>query len=112
MRHIANIGRCGLLWVILALLPIGSEAQIPSDERPKVEGPLTLARAVQVGLRENLMIRAAQSEAQAAAAETRATRSLTRGQVSANTYLTYGDSPNILTTAPGVMPQNYLSVMP
>ncbi|HZP83285.1 MAG TPA: TolC family protein [Chthonomonadaceae bacterium] len=111
MTTVAKSGRAWLL-AALALLPIHSEAQTLSDELPKVEGPLTLAQAVQIGLRENLMIRAAQSEAQAAAAETRAARSLTRVQVSANTYLTYGDSPNIVTTSPGVMPPNALTVMP
>src|SRR5690348_14446867 len=100
MRLIANTRRCGLWLAAFALLPIRSGAQTLSGEMPKVEGPLTLALAVQVGLRENLMIRAAQSDAQAAAAETRVARSLTRVQVSANTYLTYGDSANIVTTTP------------
>lgn len=112
MRLTANVGRCGLWLAAFALLPIRSGAQTPSGELPKVEGPLTLAQAVQVGLRENLMIRAAQAEAQAAAAETRAARSLMRVQISANTYLTYGDSPNILTSSPGVMPPNAMIVPP
>jgi outer membrane protein len=111
MTTVAKSGR-GWLLAALALLPIRSGAQTLSGELPKVEGPLTLAQAVQVGLRENLMIRAAQSEAQAAAAETRVARSLTRVQLSANTYLTYGDSPNIMTTTPNVMPPNALTVMP
>jgi outer membrane protein TolC len=55
-------------------------------------------------------VRAAQAEAQAAAAESRVARSQTRPQVSANTYLTYGDMPNNFYSSPGVMPSNILTV--
>ena len=100
-----------VVGVVLFLLAIRGGAQT-SAEIPKVTGPLTLAQAVQVGLRESLVVRAAQSEAKAAAAETRMARSMTRIQISANTYLTYGDSPANITSTPGVMPQNILTVMP
>jgi outer membrane protein TolC len=73
---------------------------------------LSARQAVEIGLRESPMVHAAQSDIAAAAAETRAARSMTRPQLSANTYLTYGDSGNIFASSPGVAPQNYLSVAP
>jgi outer membrane protein len=112
MNHNVRTGKRCLFLLFLTLILGRSSAQTVPPQLPKVEGPLTLAQAIQIGLRENLMIRAVQWEAKAAAAETRATRSMTRLQISANTYLTYGDAPNIVSTAPGVMPQNNLSVMP
>lgn len=79
-------------------------------DRPQQNGPLTLAQAIQIGLRENLMIRAANADVRAAGEDTRIARSQTRPQLSANTYLSFGDSNNILYTAGNVMPANYLSV--
>lgn len=93
----------------LALLAAPGKAQTLGDDRPPIQGALTLTQAVQTGLRENLSVRAAQAEAQVAAAEKRVARSQTRPQVSANTYFTYGDTPNIFSSAPGIMPNNVLA---
>ncbi len=79
-------------------------------DRPQQNGPLTLAQAIQIGLRENLMIRAADADVRAAGEDTRIARSQTRPQVSANTTLSFGDYNNILYTAGNVTPANYLSV--
>lgn len=87
-----------------------TNGQTLGADRPQIKGALSVIQAVQSGLRENLMIRAAQADVRAASAETQAARSQTKPQVSANTYLSYGDSPNILSTTPGVMPSNYLTV--
>ena len=103
-------------WRVAAYLALGvsfsfrGEAQTLGAGRPEIKGPLSIAQAVQTGRRENLMARAAQSDMEAAAAETRGARSQTRPQVSANTYLSFGDANNILYTAGNVMPPNYLSV--
>lgn len=85
-------------------------AQTPGGGRVGLKGPLSLSQAVQIGLRENGSVRAAQADIRAAAAETQAVRSQTRPQVSANTYLSIGDASNILSTAGNVMPQNFLTV--
>lgn len=85
-------------------------AQTPGEDRPRIEGALTLAQAVQTGLRENLMIRASQADVKAAAAATRIARSQRRPQLSATTYVTYGDFSNIFSTAPNVTPGNSLLV--
>ncbi len=90
--------------------PLAASAPTLGADRLRQNGPLTLTQAVQIGLRENLMIRAANADVQAAGYDTRIARSQTRPQISANTYLAFGDSSNILYTAGNVMPQNYLSV--
>src|SRR5690349_4800085 len=92
----------GLPLLCLAL-PLSASAQELGADRPQIQGPLTVRQAVQTGLQNNSLIRASQAEAKATAAETRAVRSQTQPQMSANTYLSYGDSPNILSTTPGVM---------
>lgn len=80
-----------------------------SMDRPQINGTLTLAQAVQTGLRENLMVRAAQADVKAAAATTGVVRSQKQPQLSANTYLTYGDFGSIFNTAPDVTPVNNLA---
>ena len=108
------IHRLGSITLFAALLGSHSlplaYAQTLGAGRPTLVGPLSVARAVQTGLRENLMLRAAHADVAAAAAETRVAKSQTQPQVSANTYLSYGDFSNILSTAPSVAPTNYLSV--
>ena len=103
-------------WRAAACLVLGvsfsyrGEAQTLGTDRPEIRGPLSVEQAVQTGQRENLMARAARLDVEAAAAETRGARSQTRPQVSANTYLSFGDASNILYTAGNVMSPNYLSV--
>ena len=85
-------------------------AQSLGADRPQINGPLTLAQAVQTGLRENLMVRASRADVKAAAAATHIARSQRMPQLSATTYLTYGDFSNIFNTAPNVTPVNNLVV--
>ncbi len=80
------------------------------QERILISGPLTLENAVKTGLRENLMIKAAKADVRAANAETRAAQSMIRPQISANTFLTQGDTSNILSSSPGVLPTNLYAV--
>ncbi len=103
-------GGMGAVLALCASLSVPLGAQTLDGDRPEIKGPLTLAQAVQTGLRENGMVWAAQADLRAAAAETRGARSQTRPQVSANTYLSVGDANNILSTAGNVLPPNYLSV--
>ena len=85
-------------------------AEMLGADRPRLGGALTLVQAVGIGLRENLMLRAAQADVRAAAAATRIVRSQRMPQLSATTYLTYGDFSNIFSTAPNVTPGNSLLV--
>src|SRR5438874_764625 len=106
MRYLLPLMIGGLVVSPASLLA----QQALAVERPRITGPLTLAQAVQTGLRDNLMVRAAQSDVRGAAADTRAARSMTRPQVSANSYLTYGDASNIVGSSPGVTPTNLVAV--
>jgi len=94
------------ITLLCSLPPLHAHAQTLGADRPQMTGSLTLAQAVQIGLRENLMIRAAQADVKAAAATTRIARSQRQSQLSANTYLTYGDAGNIFGAAPNVTPGN------
>ena len=108
-----NVPKTGIVAAALVLglsFPVDGKTQKLGAERPEIKGSFSVTQAVQTGLRENLMVRAAQADVRAAAAETRVARSQTRPQVSANTYLSFGDFNNILYTAGNVMPQNYLNV--
>ncbi len=101
----------GMFWLTIGMCPAApAGGQTLGSDRLQISGSLSVDRAVQIGLQENLMIRASRADARAMAAETGVARSQTRPQVSANTYLSYGDSPNILSTVGGVMPTNYLTV--
>lgn len=100
-----------MLWLTIGFYPpVPAVGQTLGADRLQISGSLSVDRAVQIGLQENLMIRASQADARAMAAATGVARSQTRPQLSANTYLSYGDSPNILSTVGGVMPTNYLTV--
>src|SRR5262249_55406985 len=105
------IGVVSLLLSSLTLMPGRAGAQQPLPaERPQIRGPLSVEKAVQTGLRETLMIRAAQTDVRAAAADTRVAQSMTLPQISANTYLTHGDTSNIVGTSPNVTPTNQFAV--
>ena len=106
--HSCPVGRAlafPILMLMVAFPLVSVEAQqAVSSERPHINGPLSIEKAVQTGLRENLMVRASQSDVRAAAAVTRIARSQRLPQLSTTTYLTYGDFSNIFNTAPNVTP--------
>lgn len=106
-----------ILWLIPLLLGSGvgrAQESLPAG-RSDVSGSLTMRQAVEIGLKESLLLRAAREEAGAASVETRAARSQTRPQIYASAYLSVGDMESILTgTADGmtigsqmVPPQGY-----
>jgi outer membrane protein len=99
-----------LIVLICSALSKPAGAQTLGADRPQIEGTLTLVQAVQTGLRENLMVRAARADVRAAGAATRIARSQRLPQLSATTYLTYGDFSNIFNTAPNVTPMNNIAV--
>ena len=107
----AKASYVALCAALLNALPLPSgKAQTLGADRPQVTGAVTLAQAIQAGLRENLMLRATQADVKAAAAQTRIARSQTYPQISANTYFAFGDSSNILFSAGTVSPVNYFNV--
>ena len=100
-----------LLCALCLLIAGQAEAQTYPSGRPRLKGPLSLSDAVRTGLRDNLMVLAAQADRNAAAAETGMARSQLLPQLSATTFLSLADETNILTTFPtNVMPTNYMVV--
>ncbi len=83
-----------------------------SDELPTVNTPLTLAGAVTLALADSLTLKASRADTDAALAGARGARAQARPSLSATTYATAGDSPNIFTSSPGVGPQNIFAVPP
>lgn len=94
---------CALLWPSLAHaqdLPVVGNAR------------LSLPEALQAAAQNNVTLKQVQAEADAAAAAARSAKAQTKPSLSTTTYGTVGDSSNVLTTAPGVMPQNIFAVPP
>src|SRR5437899_1152090 len=83
------------MTLIVLLLQLGSLAQENGSTR--LQGPLTVADAVNIALKENPMIAASRAEAKAALAEVRSAWAMTMPQISANSYLTAGNSSNIVS---------------
>ena len=98
----------GVLTAVLLSTASGTHGQ--TDARPRISGPLPLEAAVDTTIKSNLAVEAMQFEADAASQETRATRAMTRPQLSATTYLSSGSMPNILGTPPGIGPASTLTV--
>jgi outer membrane protein len=97
--------------VVLVLLPVlNAGAQTLGADRLQIHGALAADKAVQIGLSQNLMVRASRANAAAAAAAARVARSQLQLQLSTTTYLTYGDFTNIFTSASNVSPVNSLLV--
>lgn len=101
------------LAILLCGAPAKARGQATLDSgQPRISGPLSLQDALDIALRENLALRSKRFEADAAHEETRATRAMTRPQISANTFLSSGDMANMLGTPPGSLPSNALRVPP
>ncbi len=78
--------------------------------RPKLEGPLSIAAAIQLAEQNNPSLSAARSQVQAASAGVRSARSAFAPQVSANSFATSGSYSSIISSSPGVMPPYWLVV--
>jgi outer membrane protein len=99
-----------LLWLTL-MVTLGQPRAIAQDTgATKAQGLISVAEAVHIALEENPMIAASRAEAKAAGAEARSVRAMTLPQLSANTFLTAGNSSNIVSGSPGVLPQSLLNV--
>jgi len=92
----------------LTLLAAGAYAEgIPVSDAPRT---LSLRDALALAQVSNVSIRQRQADAEAASASARSTQAQQKPSVSTTTYGTIGDSSNILTTSPGVAPQNIFAV--
>lgn len=85
-----------------------SPADLPTVSRPK----LSLREALAVAAQNNVTLKQMQADADAASASVRSATAQAQPSLSATTYGTFGDSPNILTSSPGVLPLNIFAVPP
>ena len=108
----AMSGPCRLAALAALTLSEMAAGQAAAREQPRASGALTLSQAIEFGLRENLQVRGAREESAAARAETRATQSMTRPQVSANAFGKIGDMESVVSSAPGVMPGSAILLPP
>ena len=93
-----------------ALLFLLAFAAPTRADTPAVIRSLTLAQAIQAARIGSPDLAQARAEVDAATAATRGASAQTRPTLSTTTYATAGDSSNILTSSPGIRPQNIFSV--
>jgi outer membrane protein TolC len=102
-RHRSHIAR---RLVVLAALLFAASAQ--AQTLPRVDGPLTLDRAVELALDKNLRVKAAGADARAMESMRKEALAPFWPQLSANGY--YADqrmAPNVYTSAGNTMARNY-----
>jgi outer membrane protein len=116
-RH--RIATTASLFCCLCGLALASSAKAQTrlvgqlgEERPRISGPLSLDKAVETGLRNNLEVLAMEAEARAAKEETAMARAMSRPQISANSYAAIGNMQSIVNSSPGPMPPNATLVPP
>ena len=100
--------RRSMALLSLTLLAAGLHAAGPPG--PDAPHTLSLRDALALAQRSNVSIKQRQADAAAAAASARSSQAQQKPSVSTTTYGTVGDSSNILTTSPGVSPQNIFAV--
>jgi HAE1 family hydrophobic/amphiphilic exporter-1 len=99
------VGAAAVLLALLAFAAAPARADMRAAPRS-----LTLAQAIQIARTGNPDLAQARAEADAATAVTRGALAQTKPSLSTTTYATVGDSANILTSSPGVLPQNVFGV--
>lgn len=103
-----------LLLALAFLIPSAHAANIQSiPDLPTVNNTtLSLKDALVIAWSDNITLKESQIDVKSANAATRSAQAQTKPVLSTTTYGSYGDSSNILTTSPGVTPQNIFSVTP
>lgn len=96
----------------LASFALPAYAQVLPELPTVTSNGLTLREALQIAAANNLALKQSQADALAASASARSASAQAKPILSTTTYGTVGDSFNILTTSPGVLPQNIFSVPP
>ena len=89
-----------------------ADTQVLPDPPTVSSARLSLPEALAVASANNPTLKQAQADADSAAAAARSAEAQTKPSLSTTTYGTVGDSSNILTTSPGVVPQNIFAVPP
>jgi len=100
--------RRSLAAVLVVALPFAMAAPAMAQKLPRVDGPLTLDRAVELALAESLRVRAARADSQTMESMRREAQAPFWPQFSANGYFANQSmSPNVYTSAGTTMARNY-----
>jgi len=97
---------------VLPDITFAADAQRSSDMPLLSNATLSLRDALKIAAQNNVTLKQMQADADSASAAARAAKAQTKPSLSTTTYGTVGDSSNILTSSPGVMPQNIFAVAP
>ena len=107
-------GRSLSLILAAAALAFASAQPAPAQTLPDLptvtSSRLTLRDALRIAAADNLTLKQSRADAETASASARSADAQETISLSTTTYATAGDSSNILTTSPGVLPQNIFSV--
>ena len=87
---------------------VHAQTDLPTLNNPT----LSLAEALKVAAENSVTLKQIRADAAVASAAAQGAQAQTKPSLSTTTYATIGDSSNILTTSPGVMPQNIFAVEP
>lgn len=97
---------------VLPDITFAADAQNLSDMPILSNATLSLRDALKIAVQNNVTLKQMQADARSASAAARSANAQTKPSLSVTTYGTIGDSSNILTSSPGVMPQNIFAVAP
>ena len=97
---------------VLHDITFAADAQNLSDMPILSNATLSLRDALKIAVQNNVTLKQMQADARSASAAARSANAQTKPSLSVTTYGTIGDSSNILTSSPGVMPQNIFAVAP
>lgn len=98
--------------VLILFSALPASAQMLPDLPTISSRSLTLKDALRLAAANSVVLKQSRADAGAASASARSARAQAQPSLSTTTYGTAGDSFNILTTSPGVLPQNIFSVPP
>jgi len=100
--------RCSLAAALVTTLAFALAAPAQAQSLPRVDGPLTLDRAVELALAQSLRVRAAGADSRTMDSMRREAQAPFWPQLSANGYLVdQRMSPNVYTSAGPTMARNY-----
>src|SRR5579884_633570 len=96
----------------LILLPTAAPADRTLPDLPVINQSLSLADAIRIGLANNQTIKQSQADVAASSAAVEAANARRKVNVATTTYAFAGDMADIVTSSPGVMPENYANLPP
>jgi len=107
----AKIRFTGVLIIMTGCFPVfNARASDISDAYPVENRSVSVQQAIEIGLRNSWIIKAAMDDKKAAQAQTRAAQSRNGAQISTNGFFTAGDMASVLSSPPGSMPSSINTV--